>query len=89
MRPPDHLLDGARPTVFLGFFRRLDMAELYEQKQIVGDLQNPAKDERCCKEWPSEHGACEGRTQAAAGLRGTDVTLAAAARSLSVTTAIT
>ena len=65
------------------------MAELKEEEHVVNDLEDTADDEwqrpeRCGEEAPGRAGLT-----AAAKLRGTDVKLAAAALSASVTTAIT
>ena len=74
----------------LRFFRRPDRAEGREQQQVVDDLRAPPAitSGQPKLETPSRYPASSGLT-ADARLRGTDVMLAAAARSPGATTAIT
>lgn len=77
--------------LWLGSFVRLDVAESGQQRQVIRDLQRTACDQRRgapSHPRPNKPPASVGAT-AAARLRGTDVKLAAAARSAGVTTAIT
>jgi hypothetical protein len=65
------------------------MPELHQEQQIVGDLEGTADEERPGAKGGSEKCRASAGLTAAARLRGTDVKLAAAARSASVTTAMT
>jgi hypothetical protein len=71
------------------FLRRLEVPKLHQQQQIVSDLQCTADEEGPSPERGSEQSACQRGTGCGGQVRGTDVKLAAAARSTSVTTAIT
>ena len=73
----------------LSLLRRLHASELHEQQQVVDDLQRAADQQRQAWNEAAKSAPAIAGLAAAARLRGTEVKLAAAGRSASVTTAMT